>query len=265
MRDLLSRAVLIACMLLPIAACAKPAPQTSGPGTSPPNDGNLAVAVVDSPVRQGKAWRCFDVAASAEGTEAANDVVHGEQVVSAVLRLETDPCPGWADHVALHTYAVGAAGAPTHTEVAEAIRSAAEDGAVLINVSIAFRRDFHDVREAAAAAREEGAVIVAAAGNHAGLAAGYPARYDGVISVGAASDNGTISPFSAARHLDVVAPGENIAVVDADGKTAKESGTSLAAAVYSSRILDLMLTGQSARDAAQDLTPTHQQEERKEQ
>ena len=78
----------------------------------------------------------------------------------------------------------------------------------------------------------KGIIVVAAAGNKGDGTLYYPAANDGVIGVGSINRNGRVSGFSERNaSVDVVAPGEGIIGLSADGNSgiATGSGTSFAA------------------------------------
>lgn len=86
-----------------------------------------------------------------------------------------------------------------------------------------------------------------AAGNAMGLSAGYPARYPGVISVGALDADGRLADFSAGHELDVAAPGTGIIALDSQGRLVKVNGTSFAAAKLTSHLLKAFLRGENSK------------------
>ncbi|MEU8247146.1 type VII secretion-associated serine protease mycosin [Nonomuraea sp. NPDC048916] len=98
-------------------------------------------------------------------------------------------------------------------KLAEAIRKAAAAGVDVINVSVQ-ASDQPDLKSAVNDALSRDIVIVAAAGNvdKDGVSTpAYPAAYEGVLSVGAASEDGRLSDFSnTGSRVGVVAPGEKI-------------------------------------------------------
>ena len=80
----------------------------------------------------------------------------------------------------------------------------------------------YDLADAVAAAQAQNAVVVAAAGNENTSRLGYPASYEGVISVGATDLSGGRAPYSNfGSRIDVVAPGGNLAE-DRDGDGYKD-------------------------------------------
>src|SRR5262249_35290787 len=72
-------------------------------------------------------------------------------------------------------------------------------------------------QDAYAAARAAGMIVVAAAGNESSAEPGYPASYDGVISVSAVTMSGAKAPYSnTGPHVAIAAPGGDTSV-DSDG------------------------------------------------
>ncbi|MGN9836750.1 S8 family serine peptidase [Nonomuraea sp. H19] len=96
----------------------------------------------------------------------------------------------------------------------KAIKSAADQGAKVINVSIA-TPDQPALRAAVEYALAKDAVIVAAAGNvrkeDGTPIPAYPAAYEGVLAVGAAGPNGALAEFSNVKTpVAVLGPGQGI-------------------------------------------------------
>ncbi|HVV08999.1 type VII secretion-associated serine protease mycosin [Amycolatopsis sp.] len=118
--------------------------------------------------------------------------------------------------------------------VANGIRYAADQGARVINLSLAALDDFPAIRFAVAYAVAKDAVVVAAAGNAQQDTSpelpSYPAAYDGVLGVGAVDiDGARISASQIGPYVDVVAPGGKVlAATRVDGH-AYDDGTSFAA------------------------------------
>ncbi|WP_113702685.1 type VII secretion-associated serine protease mycosin [Nonomuraea lactucae] len=98
-------------------------------------------------------------------------------------------------------------------KLADAIVKAAEAGAGVINVSVQ-ASDQPDLKAAVDYALSRDIVIVAAAGNvdKGGVSSpAFPAAYEGVLSVGSATEDGRLSDFSnVGSRVGVVAPGEKI-------------------------------------------------------
>jgi subtilisin family serine protease len=106
------------------------------------------------------------------------------------------------------------AGSGTSMAVAQGMIYAAANGADVINISLGGAEDAAIMREAVRIATDEyGALIVAASGNSGAAGVSYPARYDRVLAVGAASIADATRPASfttAGPEVDVVAVGERI-------------------------------------------------------
>jgi serine protease len=99
------------------------------------------------------------------------------------------------------------------SDIARAIRYAADHGADVINMSVEFdtserAKNIPDVIHALHYASKKGVVLVAASGNEGVSKIAYPARADGVISVGATTADACLADYSnAGSGLDIVAPG----------------------------------------------------------
>ncbi|GIG55885.1 type VII secretion-associated serine protease [Longispora fulva] len=117
--------------------------------------------------------------------------------------------------------------------VADGIRYAADQGARVINLSLAGQSDFPAIREAVAYAVARDALVVAAAGNaqrDAGELPSFPAGYDGVLGVGAVDINGARLPDSQiGGYVGLVAPGAKVVGATRVDGHAYLDGTSFAA------------------------------------
>jgi serine protease len=107
--------------------------------------------------------------------------------------------------------------------IAAGIRWAARHRAQIINLSLEFdssvpASQIPEVLSAIRFARRHGALVVGAAGNEALRVVAYPARADGVLSVGATTEHLCQADYSNdGRDLDLVAPGGGAdAAVDDD-------------------------------------------------
>ena len=120
--------------------------------------------------------------------------------------------------------------------IANAILEAVNQGAKVINISIGGYSPSDVLKEAIDKAISKGVVVVAAAGNEASDYPVYPAKYEGVISVGSINKEKKLSDYSSyGPSTDVVAPGEDIYSTFYDpekGSTfTRLSGTSMASPV----------------------------------
>ncbi|WP_158894698.1 type VII secretion-associated serine protease mycosin [Amycolatopsis anabasis] len=118
--------------------------------------------------------------------------------------------------------------------LARGIWYAVDQGAKVINLSVAGGLDNRFVRDAIRHAHEKDVVVVAAAGNaQQGTAAGppaFPAGYDGVLGVGAVDMSGTRLPSSQiGSQVDLVAPGGEVLAATRAGGHQYWNGTSFAA------------------------------------
>ncbi|NOX63264.1 MAG: S8 family serine peptidase [Chloroflexi bacterium] len=98
-----------------------------------------------------------------------------------------------------------------YSQIASAIRWAADNGADVINLSLTGSVDSITLSDAVNYAISKGVVVVAAAGNEDTDAPRYPAAYSNVIGVGAttyAGDRWTLSNYG--PNVDVMAPGATI-------------------------------------------------------
>src|SRR4051794_7521659 len=123
----------------------------------------------------------------------------------------------------------------TTTAVAQGIHYAVDNGARIVNLSLAGPTATADLEEAVRYAQDHGALIVAAAGNSgANLASTptYPAAYPeaDVLGVAATAPGGGLSSVSDyGPGADVAAPGEQILSTALDGGYEWRTGTSMAA------------------------------------
>jgi serine protease len=103
---------------------------------------------------------------------------------------------------------LGGSGGGTVSDIAEAIKFAADNGADVINLSLGGSGESHLMKEAIDYATDKDVVVVAAAGNSGQNSAGYPARYPHVIGVSALDTTGKKTPYSNfGAGVDIAAPG----------------------------------------------------------
>jgi subtilisin family serine protease len=123
----------------------------------------------------------------------------------------------------------------TTSAVAQGIRYAVDNGARIVNLSLAGPSSTPDLEDAVRYAQARGVLIVAAAGNDgADLAAAptFPAAYgeDNVLGVAATTHDGGLSGVSDyGPGADVAAPGEEILSTALGGGYEWRTGTSMAA------------------------------------
>jgi hypothetical protein len=164
--------------------------------------------------------------------DAMDDHSHGTHVAGTIA-AETNNGVGvagvmWQAQI-LPLKVLNSRGSGSSSDVASAIRYAADQGADVINMSLGSSSCSQTIADAVNYAYfDKGVVIVAAAGNSGG-SIGYPAKLDPVIAVGATDHNDHKAYFSSyGDELDVVAPGVTIfSTVPNNGYDAF-SGTSMA-------------------------------------
>ena len=116
--------------------------------------------------------------------------------------------------------------------IADAIYDAVDEyGCKVINMSFGMPKSTTSttLQLAVRYALQNGCILVASVGNDGNGAVYYPAKYDGVVGVGAVDKNNQISWFSQRNNtVDVVAPGQGLASVSIPSFN-KNSGTSFSA------------------------------------
>ncbi|MBT3295685.1 MAG: S8 family serine peptidase [Verrucomicrobia bacterium] len=182
------------------------APTWMGANTAQADWGRgIKVAVLDSPAAHGTA-----VASIITGRGEVRGVAPGAELVA----LPVLDASGVGDAFAL----------------AQGVLDAVDQGARVLNISLGGAGESPVLRDAIAYAQRQGAVVVAAAGNDGANELLYPARYPGVLSVGAVDANGRQVYFSnRGAALDLVAPGLGVEAASPEGESMPFSGTSAAA------------------------------------
>ncbi|WP_081736526.1 type VII secretion-associated serine protease mycosin [Amycolatopsis orientalis] len=243
--------------------------------------GGVLVAVVDSGVdadhpqlqRPGKVLpgRDFYLAGSYPG--AFDCVSHGTGVAAIVA---ADPVAGIGFHgvapdarilpVRISDRDVGDQGEALRIDpqvVANGIRYAADQGARVLNLSLAGHEDFAVIRDAVAYAVARDVLVVAAAGNAQRDTTtelpSYPASYPGVLAVGAVDiDGARIQGSQVGRYVDLVAPGAKVLTATRVAGHAYVDGTSFAAPFVTgtAALVRSAWPGLSAAEVAQRLVAT---------
>lgn len=143
--------------------------------------------------------------------EADDDHGHGTHVAGTIAQSTNNGygVAGVAYEANLMPLKVlSAGGGGTVSDIAEAIKFAADNGADVINMSLGGPGGSNLMEEAVNYAHQKGVVIVAAAGNESHNAASFPARYPHVIAVSALNSTGVKAPYSNfGAGVDISAPG----------------------------------------------------------
>ena len=163
-------------------------------------------------------WRCRDngcVAAVATPTSS-----HGTEVASVIAATDDDDgTTGVAPEATVVSYRVDATGgAIPISYLRNALLHIAADPAIdVVNLSLGGSQWSEAEQQAIAIVLAAGKVVVASAGNTGDRVPQYPAAFPGVISVGATDDGGQVADFSSYGKVDVVAPGDCVAVAVVPG------------------------------------------------
>jgi hypothetical protein len=208
--------------------------------------GGSVVAVVDTgvdfnhPDMGGQVLNGWDFAN--EDGDSSDDVGHGTKVASIIAargnNLEGIAGVAWNSRI-LAVKAITTNGSLSTGTGAAAIKYAADRGAKVINCSWGVWEglrnvDMSPLAEAVAYATSRGAIVVAASGNIGNTRRRYPCAYDEVVCVGAVNAvDERLNTSNHGDHVDVAAPGADVAAALAGGGYDYSSGTSFATALIS--------------------------------
>jgi serine protease len=148
--------------------------------------------------------------------DPTDDQGHGTHVAGTIAQ-STNNSLGVAgaayESILLPIKVLGGNGQGSYEAIIQGIYFAVDQGAKVINMSLAGRAGSQALREAVAHAHSRGVIVVAAAGNSGG-AVEFPAAYDDfVIAVGATRfDNGKAPYSNFGSQIDIVAPGGDTGV-----------------------------------------------------
>ncbi len=149
----------------------------------------------------------------AGNANTTDDNGHGSHVAGTIAQA-TDNGLGVAglapESLIMPVKVLNRSGSGTNFTIAAGIRWAVDHGARVINLSVG-GGDSRTLREAVEYALSKNVLLCAAAGNSGKRGLLYPARYPGVLAVGATDVNGAKAPFSQyGPEVSEVAPGVHI-------------------------------------------------------
>ncbi|MEJ6579643.1 MAG: S8 family serine peptidase [Akkermansiaceae bacterium] len=125
--------------------------------------------------------------------------------------------------------------------LAQGIIEAVLSGAQVINISMGSNNDSSTVANAVKYAIKNGVVIIASPGNDGLTQSSYPARYEGVVSVGAVDSLGQHLNFSHTdQNMSASAPGLQITAAYPGDMVTDFSGTSASAPFFSGAVAAVM-------------------------
>jgi hypothetical protein len=210
-------------------------------------DTGVATGVADLAGRVGQRWRCTNTGCVPSGKAPASP--HGTEVASVIAALDNGAgTTGVAPAARIVSYRVdGAGGGIPISYLHQALARIAADASVdVVNLSLGGSQWSRTEQDDVKRLLDAGKAVVAAAGNTGDRVPQYPAAFPGVLSVGATDADGRVADFSSFGKVDVVAPGECVAVAVVAGfnqdrgcphdnlpGVAFNSGTSFAAPVVS--------------------------------
>jgi len=199
---------------------------------------DVTVAIVDTGVRydhpdlapQFGADKGTDPAGGDDDPDAPAGENHGTHV-AGIASATTDNGTGVAgisNSRLLACRALGG-GRGSLTDIASAIRYAADNGADIINMSLGGGGYTDTLKNAVSYAVSNGALPICAAGNSGSRGVSYPAKYDECVAVSAVDENENLASFSQyGPDLDVAAPGVDVLSTWNDSPYNRISGTSMA-------------------------------------
>ncbi len=196
------------------------------------NKGNsqITVAVVDTgilathPDLRDKIVPGYDfIDGDNDPTDTDPDFSHGTHV-AGIIGAMTDNSQGvagvnWNVKI-MPVRVIGPDGNGGYSNLISGIYWAVDNGADVINLSLAGSVDSSSLKEAVEYAVDSGVTVVAAAGNNGSSPILYPARYEKVISVGAIGPDKDLAYYSNyGQDLDLVAPGGDNSVLSSNYNT----------------------------------------------
>lgn len=146
-------------------------------------------------------------------TDPMDDHGHGTHVAGIIAAKHNGSGISGVAHGSkiLAVKSASASGSVSWAALASGVRYAADNGAKIINVSLAFSAPSFLGKAAVDYAASKGALVIGAAGNHGASSLIYPAAYPSVVAVGNTTSADTRNPSSGfGSWVDIAAPGTGI-------------------------------------------------------
>jgi serine protease len=145
------------------------------------------------------------------GTHANDDHAHGSHVAGTIAQSTNNGkgVAGIAFNASIMPLKVlSSSGMGRTSDIADAIKYAADNGAKVINMSLGGRMSSITMEEACRYAYNKGVTIVCAAGNEKSENISYPAAYKECIAVSSIRDDDQLAWYSnRGKNIDIAAPG----------------------------------------------------------
>ncbi|MBN1862171.1 MAG: S8 family serine peptidase [Dehalococcoidales bacterium] len=202
-------------------------------------DSDVLIAVLDTGIDETQEDLAGRVVASVNFTESptTDDIYgHGTHIAGIIAATANNGTgiAGLSNSSLLNVKVANDRGLCKASDVAEGIIWAVDNGAEVINLSLAITGSTEALEQAVDYAWENGAILVAAAGNYGSSTPVYPAGYDNCLAVTATNVDDKLAIL--ANHgqwVNIAAPGADIYSTLPDNAYGFKTGTSMATAYVS--------------------------------
>ncbi|MBC8140357.1 MAG: peptidase S8 [Armatimonadetes bacterium] len=183
----------------------------------------VIVAVIDTGVaaettKKGKQCRDFNTTSFVKGydfvnkdADAFDDHGHGTHVAGTIAEStnNNEGVAGLAyESTIMPLKVLGANGSGNSSDIADAIRFAADNGAKIINMSLGSSQPSSVIQKACQYALKKGVTIVCAAGNSSREGVGYPAAFPECVAISSVGPTGELARYSSwGEQVALAAPG----------------------------------------------------------
>jgi hypothetical protein len=201
-----------------------------------PDGKYTVVGLIDSAVqpKQGGFEQFLLSASSGDESKAGTDPTHGTSMAETILRGLATLNEEKSTTVRIATANAFPNGTESTTtyDIALAIFKAAQDGAIIFNISAGTEGLSTYLKNTVADVTRQGGLVIAAAGNTPVTTATYPAAFPDVLAVTALDRSGKLAPYAnRGDFVDVAAPGGSI--ISFNGQQYYVVGTSASTAYVS--------------------------------